>query len=82
MDRTEQRSASECTHMCPKLPMHHRSPSVAGTVPTSFSDALDAPALLGAMISQQCVVILACSAAPLEAIQPIVRLLSALGHCA
>jgi hypothetical protein len=37
------------------LPMHHRSPSVAGTVPTSMSAVLaDAalPALLGAVIAQ------------------------------
>ena len=37
------------------LPMHHRSPSAAGTVPTSMSAVLaDAalPALLGAVIAQ------------------------------
>ena len=37
------------------LPMHHRSPSVAGTVPTSMSGELAEaalPALLGAVIAQ------------------------------
>ena len=36
------------------LPMHHRSPSVAGTVPTSMSGMLAetaTPALLGAVIA-------------------------------
>ena len=37
------------------LPMHHRSPSAAGTVPTSMSGVLAEtalPALLGAVIAQ------------------------------
>ncbi len=43
----------ERTHMLVILPMHHRSPSAAGTVPTSMSGVLAElaePALLGAVI--------------------------------
>ena len=45
----------ERTHMLVILPMHHRSPSAAGTVPTSMSSVLAEaalPALLGAVIVQ------------------------------
>ena len=53
LDRKQKRG-KEQAHMLVILPMHHRSPSAAGTVPTSIGGELAEfaePALLGAAIA-------------------------------